>query len=775
MDTEDDSDEYNTPRSSWSTYSSDEADGTSTPEDNKESFCSVSHQSIWRIQCNEKTEIQGSVLQPGEIVTDGDMLPRNHSQPVVFQKNIYQAEFPSAPKYLTVGQGNTIQQYKPGDKRSRVQMIRGKTETSIELCSTTTVDTNGVSRVMDSIAKGSSFVIITGSHGDGKTTIAQRAMSKLRAKGKQVFHVFTPADLSEVDLNIKEPVIMLDGICGEINFDEGKWKNWEPVLKGILTGTDRKPLVLFVGNNFVLQEWSRYIDYLPVTKVDTVDVSLTSRTFQEKEHILSALEKKIDVKIGPQKRRQVCEWGNHGFPKLCELLLERCKRNIHSHVASVFRLPTPLEEHDVMNFVKYRGKRILLKKLLENRGELDIFQETCSELRYELTVTARNLDGTYLTKRDNVYVFHRPYMYDLVASTLWEDDPRFVIENCTMAFINRTLQLQCQQPCGATTKFLFIPDYLHKYLLFRFATEICKGNIYLALSHRACSWEPFAKQLMTTVLRDNNSSMETVVSLMDDTHKLTFAYLSTSNGGFHILKRMVEQLEPITSELIKEILFGICDAASVDGLKYLIDKDIEFDINVRNVADQTPIMVAANTKEETFVMELLAINPSVTASDLIGRTVLHYICENGLARAIKKIVCAKEDVDRKDESGRTALFSACEYGNIDIVTELINMNASIDLPSLHEACKSKKANILRLLLAEGAPVDAVSKDGDTLLHSACEGGKELIDLLLQKGLDINTPGFKGRTPLDKAIGLENETIAKYLEDKGGKRNPNLSS
>ncbi|XP_046582222.1 uncharacterized protein LOC124289659 isoform X2 [Haliotis rubra] len=410
-----------------------------------------------------------SVKKLGAIVTDGDIIPGHHAQPVVFQENTFNVEFQGAPKYLTLGEGNKIEQNKRDDKKSLAQRIRDKTETNIKQCSKTTVDTHGLSEVMVAIGNGSSLVIITGSQGDGKTTIAKRAMSKLQAKGKQIFQIFTPDHLSEVGLYVSEPVIMLDDICGKINFDESKWKGWEPALNIIFTETDKNSIVLIVCNNFVLQEWSRCIEHLPVKHVSTVDVSQIRRTYQEKENILSALEQKLYMKIDPEKRRQICEWDSHGFPKLCEMFLEMYKSNSSSQIVSVFRLPTPLDEHDAMHVLKQTSKRMLLKKLLENQGELDVYQETCSERRYDLTETARNLDGIYLYKRDGVFEFRLEYMHDLVASAFWELDPRFVIDNCKMTFISRTLQLQSQQPSGTATKFLFYS---------RLSMQVSPGKIY---------------------------------------------------------------------------------------------------------------------------------------------------------------------------------------------------------------------------------------------------------------------------------------------------------
>ncbi|XP_046582223.1 uncharacterized protein LOC124289659 isoform X3 [Haliotis rubra] len=121
METEEDSDEC---RSSFSTSSSDEADSTCTAEEDKEQCCSVSHNLPWRQQGNNQTEMHRSVKKLGAIVTDGDIIPGHHAQPVVFQENTFNVEFQGAPKYLTLGEGNKIEQNKRDDKKSLAQRIR---------------------------------------------------------------------------------------------------------------------------------------------------------------------------------------------------------------------------------------------------------------------------------------------------------------------------------------------------------------------------------------------------------------------------------------------------------------------------------------------------------------------------------------------------------------------------------------------------------------------------------------------------------------------------
>ncbi|XP_048244656.1 uncharacterized protein LOC124123251 isoform X2 [Haliotis rufescens] len=693
-----------------------------------------------------------------------------HVQAQFFQKTDVKMIFPAAPKNINVGNKNIIDDKKVGEVekvevKSPIQIIRSKTEQDMELCVKTTVETRSVTEVMQAFENGSNVVIITGQPGDGKSTVAQRVLNNLHNQRKEVLHIIKPDDLLKITPTRRERVILLDGIWGYYTFEQKKWKKWEFSLHTMLAQITMC-ILLIVGNKVVVQALFDYIQGLHVTAV-TVDISKITRTLQEKENIVGSFETKYDINVDEMRRRQICEWKYPGFPKLCELFFKQYKSNRDSKPASIFQLPTSLEIETVTLLMKQQPIRHLFQKLLEHHGEWDTSNET-GDLGYTLSDTAKGLDGTCLNKNGTVCTFIGQHMYVLVASTLWEHNPRFVIENGSMVYIRMMLRLQSQQTSETTSQVLFIPENLSKYLVIRFASEICKGNIYMALSHSACTWAPFAKQLIESVLKKNKSNMPAVVALKDASLKKTFPYLATSNGSYHVLKLIMIKMRHVPLSVIKDIVFGMYDAGAIDALKYLVDKRIAFEINVRNENGRTPVMIAADKKHEAFVMQLLVLKPDINASDFLGRTVLHYFCENGLAKATKEIISSVSDMNRKDVSGHSPLFSACEWQYFKIVKQLVDKGARVDAGSLHEACKSSRANIITLLIAQGASVTTRSENGDSLLHSACEGSTAVIEFLLERGVDINIRGFKGRTPLDKALGFQNTSIADYLKSKGAK-------
>lgn len=75
--------------------------------------------------------------------------------------------------------------------------------------------------------------------------------------------------------------------------------------------------------------------------------------------------------------------------------------------------------------------------------------------------------------------------------------------------------------------------------------------------------------------------------------------------------------------------------------------------------------------------------------------------------------------------------------------------------------------IVELLLEKGANIEA--KDGQTLtplLSAVHYGGEQMVKLLLEKGADIEAKDNNGQTPLSSAVHYRGEQIVKLLLRKG---------
>ena len=114
------------------------------------------------------------------------------------------------------------------------------------------------------------------------------------------------------------------------------------------------------------------------------------------------------------------------------------------------------------------------------------------------------------------------------------------------------------------------------------------------------------------------------------------------------------------------------------------------------------------------------------------------------------------DLERPNENG------------ILIVVDVNAKNAVSGRTPLHNAARKGHKEIAELLIAKGANLDAKDKDGTTPLHiTTLFGHKEIAELLIAKGADLDAQSKRGQTPLDMAI--TNPAIADLLRKHGGKR------
>ena len=96
------------------------------------------------------------------------------------------------------------------------------------------------------------------------------------------------------------------------------------------------------------------------------------------------------------------------------------------------------------------------------------------------------------------------------------------------------------------------------------------------------------------------------------------------------------------------------------------------------------------------------------------------------------------------------------------------------------AAEGGHKEIVDLLIAKGADINAMAGAGDgvgwTPMHEAAEGGhKKVVELLILKGADINAKNGDGGTPLDLAIEHKNTEIADILRKHGGKKSGELKA
>jgi ankyrin repeat protein len=155
-----------------------------------------------------------------------------------------------------------------------------------------------------------------------------------------------------------------------------------------------------------------------------------------------------------------------------------------------------------------------------------------------------------------------------------------------------------------------------------------------------------------------------------------------------------------------------------------------------------------------------------------------------LLRAIQNNIIAQvtaeldggADVNQVGSNGYTPLTMAAAFGSNQIIQMLLSRGAQVNqidgrgvTPLSMAASLSKRSSQVELLLSQGAQIDQL--DGDDLTPLMRTHSKDMIDLLIAKGANVNQTNGAGKNVLAIALSQNPENID-HLLAKGARFNPN---
>ena len=243
-----------------------------------------------------------------------------------------------------------------------------------------------------------------------------------------------------------------------------------------------------------------------------------------------------------------------------------------------------------------------------------------------------------------------------------------------------------------------------------------------------------------------------------------------------------------------------------DIVKLLLDKGA--DVNTKDKNGQTPLDIILNQNQrqisqnqshaDIMVMllangaEILSIHTAskignsekvkaflekgidVNTKDDNGQTSLHIAVISDNQEIVELLIDEGVDVNAKDENGMTPLLLAISEGHLDLAEFLIKSGADVNTADgsgfvpLVYAMWNDGPNVVKMLLNNGADVNAQdTATGYSVLHWAIlMDNKELTELVLAAGADLNGKSSTGETPLDIAAYGVSPAIGELLLEKG---------
>lgn len=234
--------------------------------------------------------------------------------------------------------------------------------------------------------------------------------------------------------------------------------------------------------------------------------------------------------------------------------------------------------------------------------------------------------------------------------------------------------------------------------------------------------------------------------------------------------------------------------------------DHKADLSAENASGMTPLHNAASRGRIKLAELLIAKGADVNAPEVRGWSPLDYaraakqkemvdwlsshggrslkgtvsIADARLAtekRAAAKFKSNPALVNKIEGKGVTPLLSAVQLNRTDVSKSLIELGADINAKdkdgwsALHFAAWNGNIDIAKVLLSKGLNPDDRTKDLATPLMRPTS--KEMAELLISSGADVNAQTSRGVAPLHMAVSLENLAVAEVLIKHGaGVNSPN---
>lgn len=195
---------------------------------------------------------------------------------------------------------------------------------------------------------------------------------------------------------------------------------------------------------------------------------------------------------------------------------------------------------------------------------------------------------------------------------------------------------------------------------------------------------------------------------------------------------------------------------------YLVDTECEEVDEIAAYAAVMPagVRMAAAAGWSGGVRQLLAGGALPDVADAEGNTALMCAAQAGSAECVRMLLAAGAQAEAANAKGKTALMYAARADAPAAVQALLEAGANgaardaRGYSAFMHAAEQASPQVMRLLLP-GAPADEVhacSAQGWTLLSlAAMYNAADSVQLLLDLGAGVNTPGKYGMTPLMCAV------------------------
>jgi len=182
------------------------------------------------------------------------------------------------------------------------------------------------------------------------------------------------------------------------------------------------------------------------------------------------------------------------------------------------------------------------------------------------------------------------------------------------------------------------------------------------------------------------------------------------------------------------------------------------DINTKGRNGGNAFDWATGIHDSSVFAKLVKIGINVNTKDSWGDIPLQMAANFGDFAIAKILIDNGSDINSRGRNGTTPLINACYHGR-QVAELLVSKGANVNYSDSEQFTPlhlAKDTLILKILLNHGAIVDARDLNGNTpLQYAAGDNNIGKVRLLIRYGADINAINKKGSTPIDVAMQSSN--------------------
>lgn len=208
------------------------------------------------------------------------------------------------------------------------------------------------------------------------------------------------------------------------------------------------------------------------------------------------------------------------------------------------------------------------------------------------------------------------------------------------------------------------------------------------------------------------------------------------------------------------------------------------DVNIPNNYGLTALFPAAQKGKTDIVRLLIEKGINVNAKTDTGLTALMVAVSNGRKDSTKALIDGGADVNAKTNDDQTVLSMAKRSEIVDMLriagasgpvvpdqmlarTKLQEMGITYNKNSLLNCARDGKLDAIQYFLDAGMNPNTANKDGVTpLMYIIYHGDAKMVNMMIQKGADVNAKTVNGKTALMIATENNKPNIVAMLKAAG---------